>query len=243
MMVDRTGMMSTTGMGTPMAAAGMPATSNCMMVPRCTIKMEKCTGGMKITCTCDDKMACSMMQNLCTMLAGGMCSLLHDDERHDGLLLQPDDGHVQVRDDRQGLRHHLHQRRQEVLRDDPGLLRLPDTHDQGRLHLLRDDEQHPRLLRLLLSSRAGQRNINGVVSFFVQKMKRRHLCFMESYRIHAEATVYSFTYSIVERLLEFVSQKTCAIVTDGLDFRHRQKHLQKSNAEIKRDASISREHQ
>ena len=26
------------------------------MVPRCTIKMEKCPGGMKITCTCDDKM-------------------------------------------------------------------------------------------------------------------------------------------------------------------------------------------
>ena len=44
------------------------------MVPRCTFKMEKCTGGMKITCTCDDQMACSMMQNLCTMLAGGMCS-------------------------------------------------------------------------------------------------------------------------------------------------------------------------
>jgi hypothetical protein len=29
---------------------------------------------MKITCSCADKMACSMVQNLCTMLAGGMCS-------------------------------------------------------------------------------------------------------------------------------------------------------------------------
>jgi hypothetical protein len=45
-----------------------------MMVPRCTYKVEKCTGGLKITCYCDDKMACSMVQNLCTMLAGGMCS-------------------------------------------------------------------------------------------------------------------------------------------------------------------------
>ena len=27
---------------------------NMMMVPRCTMKIEKCTGGMKITCTCDD---------------------------------------------------------------------------------------------------------------------------------------------------------------------------------------------
>ena len=38
----------------PGAAAGM----NCMMVPRCTVKMEKCTGGMKITCSTSDKMAC-----------------------------------------------------------------------------------------------------------------------------------------------------------------------------------------
>ena len=38
----------------------------------------------------------------------------------------------------------------QVLRDDPGLLRLHGLHAQGRLHLLRDDEQHARLLRLLL---------------------------------------------------------------------------------------------
>ena len=42
-----------------------------------------------------------MMQNLCTMMAGGMCSCCMHDERHDGVLLQHDDGHVQVRDDRQ----------------------------------------------------------------------------------------------------------------------------------------------
>jgi hypothetical protein len=45
-----------------------------MMVPRCTFKFEKCTGGFKVTCSCEDKVACSMVQNLCTMLAGGMCS-------------------------------------------------------------------------------------------------------------------------------------------------------------------------
>jgi len=77
-MVDRGSMtgMGTAGMGTPGMATsmGMPAGMNMMMVPRCTLKFEKCTGGMKINCTCDDKMACSMMQNLCTMLAGGMCS-------------------------------------------------------------------------------------------------------------------------------------------------------------------------
>jgi hypothetical protein len=79
MMMDRPGM-AMTGMGTGMAgspagAAGtMPATPNWMMVPRGTIKVEKCQGGMKITCTCDDPMAVSMVQNLCSMLQGGMCS-------------------------------------------------------------------------------------------------------------------------------------------------------------------------
>jgi hypothetical protein len=78
MMMERGGMgmtgMGAAGMAAPGmgAATGMPA--NWMMVPRCTFKFEKCSGGMKVTCACDDKMACSMMQNLCTMLAGGMCS-------------------------------------------------------------------------------------------------------------------------------------------------------------------------
>src|SRR4051794_23313668 len=80
MMMERAGMgmpgMGTTGVGpqgmaTPTAA---PPAMNWMMVPRCTFKVEKCTGGMRITCSCDDKLACSMVQNLCTMLAGGMCS-------------------------------------------------------------------------------------------------------------------------------------------------------------------------
>src|SRR5947208_7177756 len=58
-------------MGTPTMT---PGDTNMMMVPRCTMKMEKCTGGMKITCTSDDKMSAGMLQNLCTMMAGGMCS-------------------------------------------------------------------------------------------------------------------------------------------------------------------------
>ncbi len=80
MMMERTGMtvpgmgmpgMTTPGVGTP---TGMPAAYNYTMVPRCTFKVEKCQGGLKIYCSCDDKMACSMVQNLCTMLAGGMCN-------------------------------------------------------------------------------------------------------------------------------------------------------------------------
>jgi hypothetical protein len=80
MMMERTGMgmpgMGMPGMTTPTMggpAGGMTAPGY-VMVPRCTFKYEKCTGGMKMYCICDDKVACSMMQNLCTMLAGGMCS-------------------------------------------------------------------------------------------------------------------------------------------------------------------------
>ncbi len=80
MMMERTGM-GVPGIGVPGMAApsvgaptGVPSAANWMMVPRCNYKFDKCTGGMKITCSCEDKMACSMVQNLCTMLAGGMCS-------------------------------------------------------------------------------------------------------------------------------------------------------------------------
>jgi len=80
MMMERTGMtmpgMGVPGMGTPTMGAPTvtPAGVNWLMVPRCTLKVEKCTGGMTVHCVCDDKMAASMVQNLCTMLAGGMCS-------------------------------------------------------------------------------------------------------------------------------------------------------------------------
>jgi len=78
MMMDRTGMqmpgMGVPGMTPTPTPTGMPVGSNYLMVPRCTMKFETCPGGMKITCACDDMMACSMMQNLCSMLQGGMCS-------------------------------------------------------------------------------------------------------------------------------------------------------------------------
>ena len=59
--------MMTPGMTT--MPGGMPAMTM-PMVPRCTIKMEKTTGGMKITCVCQDKMAASTLQNLCAAMAG-----------------------------------------------------------------------------------------------------------------------------------------------------------------------------
>lgn len=80
MMMDRTGMgmpgMGVPGLGTPTMGSQVGSVTglNMVMVPRCTLRYEKCQGGMKIHCVCDDQMACSMMQNLCTMLVGGMCS-------------------------------------------------------------------------------------------------------------------------------------------------------------------------
>lgn len=70
------------GMGMPMGGMGMgmgapmmnaPA-MNMMMVPRCTMSMEKMDNGMKMMCMCPDATACAMMQNLCTMMSGGMMS-------------------------------------------------------------------------------------------------------------------------------------------------------------------------
>ena len=76
MMMERTGMsMGMPGMG--MSGLSRPTTmapGNWTMVPRCKFKMEKSSSGMKITCVCDDQMAASTVQNLCSMLAGGMCS-------------------------------------------------------------------------------------------------------------------------------------------------------------------------
>ncbi|MFO0891012.1 MAG: hypothetical protein U0790_17945 [Isosphaeraceae bacterium] len=75
MMMERMGMTGMGPMTTGMTGTGtMPMAPQMMMVPRCTMMMEKCQGGMKITCKCDDPTSATMLQNLCTMMAGGMCS-------------------------------------------------------------------------------------------------------------------------------------------------------------------------
>lgn len=79
MMMDK-GMMSPMmgSMGAPMSGATMPAggagAMQMCMVPRCTMKMEKCKDGFKMTCTCEDEVAAATLQNMCKMLAGSMCS-------------------------------------------------------------------------------------------------------------------------------------------------------------------------
>ena len=76
MMMERTGMssMPMTGMGPQGMPTGMPTAANYCVLPRCDMKFEKCAGGFKIKCSCEDEVACGALQNLCKMMAGGMCS-------------------------------------------------------------------------------------------------------------------------------------------------------------------------
>jgi hypothetical protein len=60
-------------MGTGYQAA-MPTAANVMMLPRCTMRLEKCKGGMKLWCSCADEIACGTLQNLCQALCDGLCS-------------------------------------------------------------------------------------------------------------------------------------------------------------------------
>jgi hypothetical protein len=74
MMVERTGTV-VPGVGSPatgVTPAGTPA--SWLMVPRCSVRFEKCQGGFKVHCTCEDRTACGMVQNLCAALAGGLVS-------------------------------------------------------------------------------------------------------------------------------------------------------------------------
>jgi hypothetical protein len=78
MMVERTGAVLP-GLGSPTPGTtpfGTPGgtTANWLMVPRCTVRFEKCQGGFKVYCTCEDRTACGVVQNLCAALAGGMFS-------------------------------------------------------------------------------------------------------------------------------------------------------------------------
>jgi hypothetical protein len=54
--------------------AGSPASANWCVLPRCTIEFEKTSTGCKIQCRCDDEVSRGTLQNLCRMLADGLCS-------------------------------------------------------------------------------------------------------------------------------------------------------------------------
>ena len=72
MMLERSAMGNIPGAMpmSPMSMPGAAAMPTWCMVPRCEIRIEKCAGGCKIICCCDDEIACGTLQNLCRMLAG-----------------------------------------------------------------------------------------------------------------------------------------------------------------------------
>jgi hypothetical protein len=51
-----------------------PISGNFTVMPRCKLEFEKCNGGFKINCSCEDEVACAQLQNLCNMLCDGTCS-------------------------------------------------------------------------------------------------------------------------------------------------------------------------
>ncbi len=77
MTAERSHAGSAFGAAAPWQAAGQataPGTANWAVLPRCKYEFEKCAGGFKINCSCDDEVACATLQNLCRMLADGTCS-------------------------------------------------------------------------------------------------------------------------------------------------------------------------
>src|SRR5438132_9456355 len=48
---------------------------------------------------------------------------------------------------------------------------------------------------------------------------------MERYRFHSDGDLFYVTFSVVDWLPVFVSEAACKIVTESLNFRHRQKGL------------------
>lgn len=76
MMMDRAmlGNSGAIGMAPQAVPAGLASGASGMILPRCKMKIEKCAGGMKLKCDCDDDVACATLQNLCRMLSDGLCS-------------------------------------------------------------------------------------------------------------------------------------------------------------------------
>jgi hypothetical protein len=72
MILDRTSNAAMFGGTTAAAFTGIQP--GFCMIPRCEMRVEKCQNGMKIICRCDDEAACGVLQNLCKMLAGGLCT-------------------------------------------------------------------------------------------------------------------------------------------------------------------------
>jgi hypothetical protein len=75
MLMDRAGLsFQTPTLGGQSSPTSSPTTGGWCVVPRCKLTFEKCAGGLKIHCKCDDAVSCATLQNLCNSLAAGTCS-------------------------------------------------------------------------------------------------------------------------------------------------------------------------
>ena len=76
MMMERASLGTSFGhqQGQTQFPAGSPAAANWCVLPRCECKAEKTKDGMKLWCKCEDEVSRGTLQNLCKMLADGLCS-------------------------------------------------------------------------------------------------------------------------------------------------------------------------
>ena len=105
--------------------AGSPATANWCVLPRCTVEFEKTTNGCKIHCRCDDEVARGTLQNLCRMLADGLCSCCCTCNGIPCCQCNFTVGICKCEYTKDGCCISCTSRRQGLLRDDSSLLRLP----------------------------------------------------------------------------------------------------------------------
>ena len=72
--------MSTAVMNKSQAAIEAAVTPNMCDAVQCTLRFEKCKGGFRIHCCCDDQTECPEFQTLCQALCDGnmLCCCMHN---------------------------------------------------------------------------------------------------------------------------------------------------------------------
>ena len=136
-------------------SSGFPATGpagNWCVVPRCKVEFEKCTGGFKIHCKCEDELSCGTLQNLCRMLCDGCCSCYCTNNGVQCCQCTFANCHCKCEYTADGCTISCTSGDKQCCAPVAGLLRLLRQVLRKRLLLLRVLRQHPGLLRKLLST-------------------------------------------------------------------------------------------
>jgi hypothetical protein len=131
----------------------------------------------------------------------------------------------------------LHLRRQGLLRDDSGLLRLHDEDDEGRVLLLHDDERHARLLQLLIpcstslsvdARRVPTRDGRFYFSPMAWKFASAAIVFLGPFgpqvRYPFGATMYAPYSTLPDYRLDLINLQSGAVVSTGF-FTAKQEEL------------------